>query len=112
MALRSTRRSRLALLRGAHANVLGTRLSGALRRCQRLDFLARARGRLSLDHFLRILFFLLGFLGFLSFTLLAVVVLLCVALRTETVFGRPVAMGLARIGGSAEGASSASWKIF
>ena len=111
MALRSTRRSRLALLRGAHANVLGTRLSGALRRCQRLDFLARARGRLSLDHFLRILFFLLGFLGFLSFTLLAVV-LLSIALRTETVFGRPVAMGPARIGGSAEGASSASWKIF
>jgi hypothetical protein len=74
-------------------------------------FSPEPRGRLSLDHFLRILFFLLGFLGFLSFTLLAVVVLLSIALRTETAFGRPVAMGLAGICGSAERASPASWKI-
>jgi hypothetical protein len=52
------------------------------------------RRELSWDHFLRVLFFLLAFL---SFTLVAIMVLLSIALRTETVFGRPVAMGLAGI---------------
>ena len=68
-------------------------------------------GRLSLEsaHFLRVLFFLLGLL---SFTLLALLgsLIISIALRMGIVCGRPVAMDLAGIGGSAEGAFPPSYE--
>ena len=58
-------------------------------------------------HFLRVLFFLLGFLSFILRALMGSLII-SMALRLWTVFGRPVAMDFAGIVGSTEGAFPSS----